>query len=150
MAFGFDGDWNCLDSFNTISNIFQDGLSLISSDPLRVCLCSEIGQPDCKVLADPTPHIVYPGQTINISAVVVGQDFGTVAGSVYAQLLHRGSTPQLESGQEVQSVIQHKCNHLYYTIFSQSEVFDAVLVLTADDVYVSEFINIPYPDQYFE
>ena len=151
VAFGFDGDWNCLDSFKHISNIFQDGLSLISSDPLRVCLCNETGQqPDCLVLADPTLHTAYPGQTINISAVVVGQDFGTVAGSVYAQFLHKGSTPQLESGQEVQSVIQHKCNHLYYTIFSQSAVFDAVLVLTADDVYVSEFINIPIPDQFFE
>ena len=118
VAFGFDGDWNCLDSFKNISNILQDGLSLISSDPSRVCLCNETGQPDCLVLADPTLHTAYPGQTINISAVVVGQDFGTVAGSVYVQFLHRGSTPKLESGQEVQSVTQHKCNHLYYTIFS--------------------------------
>ena len=147
VAFGYDGGWNCLDSFKNISNILQDGLSLISSDPSRVCLCNETGQPDCLVLADPTLHAAYPGQTINISAVVVGQDFGTVAGSVYAQFLHKGSTPKLQSGQEVQSVIQHKCNHLYYTIFSQSEVFDAVLVLTAHDVYVSELI-IDYPDQY--
>ena len=150
MAFGFDGDWNCLDSFKNISNISQDSLSLISSDPSRVCLCNETGQPDCQVLTDHTFHTAYPGQTINISAVVVGQDFGTVAGPVYAQFLHRGSTPKLESGQEVQSVIQQKCNHLYYTIFSQSEVFDVVLILTAHDSYVSELNNIGYPDFAYE
>ena len=32
-------------------------------------------------------HGPYPGQTIHISAVVVGQNFGTVSGAVYAQLI---------------------------------------------------------------
>ena len=101
-----------------------------------MCLCNGRGQPDCLAMVDPTLHTVYPGQTINISAVVVGQDFGTVAGSAYAQFLRRGNPPQLESGQEVQSVTQHKCNHLHYTIFSQSEVPEEVLVLTAHDTCV--------------
>ena len=97
VAFGLNGDRNCLDSFKTITNTSQVGLSVVSSDPLRVCLCNGSGQPDCLILADPTPRTVYPGQTINISAVVVGQDFGTVAGSAYAQFLQRGSPPQLNS-----------------------------------------------------
>ena len=141
VAFGLDGDWNCLDTFKNISNISQNGLSLISSDPSRVCLCTETGQPDCLVIVDPTPHTVYPGQTLTISAVVVGQDFGTVPGSAYAQFLQRGIPPQLEPGQKVQGVTQHNCNNLYYTIFSQSEVSEAVLVLTAQDSYVSTFFN---------
>ena len=140
VAFGLDGDWNCLDSFKNISNISQHGLSLISSDPSRVCFCNESGQPDCLILADPTPRTVYPGQTINISAVVVGQDFGTVAGSVYAQFLQGGNLPQLESGQEVQSVTQHNCSHHHYTIFSHSNVTEAVLVLTAHNSYVSKLL----------
>ena len=98
----------------------------------------------CFYIADPKPHSIYPGQTINISAVVVGQNIGTVAGSVYAQFLQRGSPPQLESGQEVQRVTQHKCNDLYYTIFSQSEVSTTLLVLTARDSYVSEYNDIDY------
>ena len=89
---------NCLESLHRVSNILQNGLSLISSEPLRACLCNESGHPDCLLLDDPKPHSIYPGQTINISAVVVGQNFGTVAGSVYAQFLQRGSPPQLESG----------------------------------------------------
>ena len=140
------GKWNCLDSFKNISNILQNGLSLISSDPSRVCLCNKTGQPDCLVIADSTPRPVYPGQTINISAVVVGQDFGTVAGSVYAQFLQRGSPPQLKSEQEVQGVTQHKCNHLYYTIFSQTEVSEAVLILTAHYSHVAKFNNREYSD----
>ena len=71
-----------------ISKISQNGLSLISSDPSRVCVCNGTGQPNCLTLADPTPHSIYPGQSINISAVVVGQEFGTVSESVYAQFLH--------------------------------------------------------------
>ena len=142
VALGLDGDlWNCLDSFKNISNMSQHGLSLISSDPSRVCLCNETGQPDCLAIVDPTLHTVYPGQNINISAVVVGQDWGTVAGSAYAQFLQRGSSPQLESGQEVQSVTQHKCNNLYYTIFSQSDVSDKVLVLTTHVSFVSTILK---------
>ena len=146
VAFGLDGEWNCLDSFKNISNISQNGLSLISSDPSRVCLCNGTGQPDCLTLADPTPHSLYPGQSINISAVVVGQDFGTVAGSVYAQFLHTSSEqklPQLELGswQKVQAVTQHNCSNLHYTIFSQSGIPETALVLTAHDSYVSRFIT---------
>ena len=33
VASGLDGDWNCLENFKNISNISQNGLSLISSDP---------------------------------------------------------------------------------------------------------------------
>ena len=139
VEFGLDGKWNCLESFKNISNISQNGLSVVSSDPLRVCLCNGTGQPDCLVLVDPKPHTVYPGQTINISAVVVGQNFGTVAGSAYAQFMQRGSLLQLKPEQKVQSVTQHNCSNLSYTIFSQGEVSEAVLVLTTQDSYVSQF-----------
>ena len=143
VELGLYGGWNCLDSFKNISSISPKGLSLISSDPLRVCLCSGTGQPDCLTLVDPTPHSIYPGQSINISAVVVGQDFGTVAGSVYAQFLHTSTPerqPQLRTLQGVQSVTQQSCNQLYYTILTQSEISEAVLVLTSHKTYLSKSI----------
>ena len=141
VAFGLDGEWNCLESFKNISNISQNGLSVVSSDPLRVCLCNETGQPDCPVLIDPKPYTIYPGQTINISAVVVGQNFGTVAGSAYAHFLQEGCLPQLKPEQKVQSVTQRNCSNLSYTIFSQGEASEAVLVLTVQDSYVSQFFD---------
>ena len=61
-----------------------DRLSLISSDPSRVCLCKN-NQPQCSVLYSYETR--YPGETFSLPAVVVGDMFGTVSGYVYAQLL---------------------------------------------------------------
>ena len=144
VLYGLDGDWNCLLSFKNISNISQDGLSLISSDPSRVCLCNDDGQPDCLIVADPIPHSIYPGQSITISAVVVGQEFGTVTGSVYAQFLQNTATngsPQVDTGQRVQFVMHEKCNHLKYTIFSPGDMSEAVLILTIDNRKVSQVVT---------
>ena len=144
VTLGIDGHWSCLDSFKNVSNISQNGLSLISSDPSRVCVCNGSGQHDCQIVAGTNPHPVYPGQYISIPAVLVGQDFGTVTGSVYAQFLQKSSAknpPQFETWQTVQAVTQRNCSHLKYTIFSLTEVLEAVLVLTAHDSYVSRLLN---------
>ena len=144
LAYGFNGKKNCMDTFKAISNISKASLSLLSSDPLRVCLCNESGLPDCMLLDDPTPRSIYSGQTISISAVVVGQGWGTVAGSVYAQFLHK-STPEnkisFEPLQGVQNAVQHSCNYLHYTIFFTNEHLQRKLVLTAQDIYVSQYRN---------
>ena len=145
VALGYDGDWNCLLSFKNISDMSQQsGLSLISSAPSRVCLCNEAGQPDCLTVADPTTRIMYPGQTITIPAVVVGQDFGTVAGSVFAQFLHTPYTTDsvdMEQKQDSIAVEHSQCSNLEYTIFSQSEKSAAVLVLTHDNKEISRLMN---------
>ena len=134
VAYGLNNNKNCMDTFKQISNISEASLSLVSSDPLRVCLCNQSGLPDCTLLVDPTPHSIYPGQTISISAAVVGQDWGTVAGSVYAQFLHK-STPEntmsLKSTQNVQNSNEDSCNSLHYTVFSMNENMQQMLVLTA-------------------
>ena len=142
VAYGVTNNKNCMDTFKDISNISETSLSLISSDPLRVCLCNQSGLPDCMLLDDPTPHSIYPGQTISISAVVVGQDWGTVAGSVFAQFLHKSNpenTTCLKSSQGVQDANKDSCNSLHYTIFSMNENMQQMLVLTAQDLYVSEY-----------
>ena len=145
VALGYDGDWNCLLSFKNISDMSQQsGLSLISSAPSRVCLCNEAGQPDCLTVADPTTCVMYPGQTITIPAVVVGQDFGTVAGSVFAQFLHTPYTTDsvdIEQKQDSIAVEHSQCSNLEYTIFSQSEKSAAVLVLTHDNKETSRLMN---------
>ena len=87
VALGWDGNVNCLDSFKNMSDLSeQSGTSVISSVPSRVCLCQD-SQPECLMVADPMTHTIYPGETITIPAVIVGQDFGTVTGSVIAQLM---------------------------------------------------------------
>ena len=141
VAFGLDSNWNCLESFKNISTITETGLSLISSDPSRICLCNEIGVPNCLILSDLTTHTTYPGQPIFISAVVVGQDFGTVAGSVHAQYLKRvGTDNQLNlfPTEMIQSVTQKSCSTLKYTVFSPNGTCkQLVLVLTTQNSIVS-------------
>ena len=142
VALGYDGHWNCLLSFKKISDMSQQsGLSLISSAPSRVCLCNEAGQPDCLTVADPTTRVIYPGQTITIPAVVVGQDFGTVTGSVFAHFLHPTDSVHMEQKQYNIAVKHRQCSNLKYTIFSQSEESAAVLVLTHDNREISHLMN---------
>ena len=145
VALGYDGDWNCLLSFKNISDISQQGsLSLISSAPSRVCLCNETGHPDCLTVADPTTHVIYPGQTITIPALVIGENFGTTTGSVFAQFLHTSDTISsidMEPRQYSIAVEHSQCSNLEYTIFSQSEESAAVLVLTPDSREISHLMN---------
>ena len=144
VALGYDGDWNCLLSFKNISDMSQQsGLSLISSAPSRVCLCNETA-PNCLTVAEPTKHIIYPGQTVTIPAVVSGQDFGTTTGSVFAQFHHTPDTPSsvgMEQKQHSIAIQHNQCNNLEYTIFSQSEESEAVLVLTHDNRDISYLMN---------
>ena len=95
------------------------------------------------LLVDPTPHSIYPGQTISISVVVVGQDWGTVAGSVYAQFLQSSILKykaEFYTSQGVQSVTQKRCNVLNYTVFSEDgDEVDQTLVFTAHNYIVPNF-----------
>ena len=122
----------CLIGFLEISVINPKTLSPISSDPSRVCICNQSGIPDCLKLYHPTRFSIYPGKKISISAVVVGQNFGTVAGTVLAQFLYNKDLPQpqLDLRQSAQEVQHIRCNQLVYTIFSPVENSNTVLILT--------------------
>ena len=123
---------SCLTFLKNISDISPNGsLSKISSDPSRVCLCNAQVQPDCNIVSG--HYSIYPGQSVSLSAVVVGQDFGTVQGSVFVQFIDQssnGSTHQLGIGQTIQGASQLNCNKLRYTIFSSSYK-ETALVLSA-------------------
>ena len=144
LALGYDGNWNCLLSFKNISYMSQqNGLSTISSEPSRVCLCHD-GQPDCLTVADPITHNIYPGQTITLPAVVVGQDFGTVTGSVIPQFLQDYTTCpiQFEQGQKSTFVNNGQCADLKYTLYSSgSENCTAVLALKTNNAEVLQPMN---------
>ena len=133
--------FSCLNQFFEISVINPKTLSPISSDPSRVCYCNKSGIPDCWTLYHPTVFSVYPGQKISISAVVVGQNFGTVAGSVFAQFLNSKPIPQLDVRESAQEVQHIHCNQLTYTIFSPGEDYHTVLVLTAVKISINEFFT---------
>ena len=144
VALGYDGDWNCLLSFKNISDMSQqNGLSVISSEPSRVCLCHD-GQPDCLTVADPITRYIYSGQTITLPAVVVGQDFGTVTGSVILQFLQDYTTCsiQFEEGQKSTFVNNGQCADLRYTLYtSGGENCTAILTLKTNNAEVLQPMN---------
>ena len=149
VALGYDGDWNCLQSFKNVSDMSQQNdLSVVSSTPSRVCLCQNdhFEHPDdCLTAADPHTYSVYPGQTITLPAVVVGQDFGTVTGSVIPQFLPKPYTTcsiDLEQGQDSTSVDKKKCTNLEYSLYTRDENCTAILVLNTDSANILQPMTI--------
>ena len=142
VAAGYDGDWNCLLSFKNISDMTgqssEKEFRRISSAPSRVCLCND-SSPDCLVVVDPTTHTLYPGEALTVSAALIGQDFGTVSGFVYGQLLMDNETNIILLEQSCENGM---CKKLNYILNSTCEECEAVLVLTSDGRKVSELIDI--------
>ena len=89
-------------------------LSLIASSPTRICLCTTMSIPDCSI----TEYTItaYPGQTLTIPAVAVGQRFGTVPSTVHGKFVPRnkGRLPALQYTQ----LVNVNCTNLVYTIHS--------------------------------
>ena len=120
-----------------IKDIFQinSGLSPISSDPKRVCLYDS-SQLMCANLS----HIFYnttryPGEVFPLSLAVVGLDFGTVTGPVYAYLLN--SLSSLGSGERVRQFrAQDGVTQLNFTVSSQNS--REVIVLTVNSIVNTE------------
>ena len=96
---------------------YQSGLSVISSDPLGVCVC-ENNLPHCEISSWNVS--LYPGETITISAVAVGQRNGVVPGVVVAEFTNTSgirTQEPIDSFQKSQAV-GSVCTQLNYTIFS--------------------------------
>lgn len=64
----------------------SSSLSPVSSDPTRVCLCDDSGQPQCAALDKVyfSSIAVHPGEMFTLPTVVVGADLGTTIGTVHA------------------------------------------------------------------
>ena len=131
-----------IEKFSEFEN--RDSTSLISSDPSRTCFCEHNASNCLEYTRNKTVH---PGQTFSLSAYVVGQHFGPSKGTVYAQFLNKTSTVSFLPLQRSQTVTQYYCdsehNILNYTIMTPQVAESGTLVLTAQDVYVSEYIDEP-------
>jgi len=110
---------------SVFDNIFHfsknpQDLSLISSNPTRVCICIN-SFPDCST----TEYTVtaYPGETFTLSAVAVGQRFGTVPDIVQSSLVS-GKIPALQRTQLVSAT----CTDLTYTVQSSPNRTEIMLL----------------------
>ena len=106
-------------------------LSLISSDATRVCICDG-SYPDCTRLNHTLA--AYPGQTVLISAVAVGQGFGTSPANIHSTFLDSGTGFILGELQASQVADKH-CRNLSYTVSSPNEIEAMVLTIMEYIVY---------------
>ena len=93
--------------------------SLISSDPLRICFCSNESEPDFG-LEQSIQKEAYPGQMFNVQAVAVGLYNGTTPDVVLARVVTSNTTSVLR---EICLAQQSKrsCTRLQYSITSINE-----------------------------
>ena len=102
---------------------FEDDMHEIASDPTRVCICID-NAPNCNITA--WEFEAYPGQTVIVDAVAVGQRFGTVATRVKANIeIHLNESKQtgrtINKNEIIQSV-KRNCTALKYTIMTPNKV----------------------------
>ena len=124
--------------------------STVSSDPTRICLCDENDNFKCTDLYSIFHNTTaYPGENITISAVIVGADFGAVAGSVFAVHDENSSLGNFESSQNINDI---KCQRLHYTIHAE-EGKEVNLILSSHGLTPNKWydkieITEDYIDQY--
>ena len=112
---------------NLTVTITSPSNSSVSSDALRVCLCDEQGQPQCKnnSYLNVTSEI-RPGETFKISVVLVGADLGLTTGTIYADIYPGGYsvTPSIKLTSEYSNIIKTtQCSEVEYSLRSQDNSF---------------------------
>ena len=113
-------------------------LSTVSGPSSRVCLCGGYeSQPSCAVPSE-IDHVtlkVYPGEYFNISAIVVGGDFGATSGTVLANLRTHipdsNATLRFDKSSMHNQLIYNnrKCFQLQYSILSNINRLTVVMTL---------------------
>ena len=122
------------------------GLSPVSSDPTRVCVCDNKGIPQCK---NDTYNIirdveVYPGELFTVSAVVVGGDFGVTRGSVHADFSHlHPPLPSLTSPSQYTQMIYDvtHCSNLSYSLYEHNT--SIMMLLTTEYIGTEVYYIMP-------
>ena len=150
---------NCERSYISLNRFFHFepklnvSLSAVSSYPTRICTCDSDGRPQCTKLTSmfQTGLEVYPGAEFTISAVVVGGDFGTTTGTVYANFVHTNdSTPHPTLGNEnqyTQVVTNNKlCTTLIYSVISPN-IREVIYLSTSEESLEEDFSYIQHKSE---
>ena len=113
-------------SFNhSISSTLQ-----VTSKPLRVCFCIDNVQKCENNTFNMLNETRYPGESFEISVVLVGYNFGQVSGPIYTETLDTYSG-SIDDSQRIQGVDYKQCSNLTFTVTSNRVNHSVTLVLTA-------------------
>ena len=127
----------CLYNYQVLDNFFwfdpgyQSTFSAVSADATRVCTCDVNGQPQCDELI--VDLQTYPGGSFTIPVVLVGGDYGTTIGTVYAAFLGNSSSAFLGSSNQHHQVIttNSQCSMLNFSVHSNKS--RETIFLTAEE-----------------
>ena len=116
-------DWHSVFDFED-----KNRPSLVSSKATRVCICKYPAQSQCDVeekIFNNFITAVYPGQPFNISVVLVGAQFGTTVGLVFASLVPSNNNANSRFGNRAEAIQtisdNDNCTNLTYTIWSSGD-----------------------------
>ena len=105
------------DTKSVFSRLNDSDLSTVSSNPVRVCMCNN-STPNCNITTYTTT--LYPGQSLQLEAVAVGQRYGTVSSTILADYTNSlTSLGSFARGQNIQAVGRY-CTPLQYTVMSSN------------------------------
>ena len=125
-------------------NITPHSFSSVSSEPQRVCLCDSNGTPQCTSL--PAIFVegesIYPGNTVTVTLVIVGLDFGTTTGRVNANFLHLNDNKTLLNPNQWSQLVKNvtECSQLKYTVYSKRQ--HEVLYLQTSKTQLNTYGNV--------
>ena len=116
----------------------NETLSPVSSAPQRVCLCDSNGKPQCANISYIFRNIsIYRGETITLPACIVGYDFGTTVGTIYARFLYSDFLSKRDKFQLV--IDSEKCVPFNYTVHSNLDY--ELLLLQTSSLPVADYFS---------
>ena len=135
-------DCSCEPSNATLNKLFyfepllNSSLSALSGNPTHVCACDSTGKPQCTKLEHifQTGLEVYPGEKFNISVAIVGGDFGTTVGTVYAKFAFTNTSAPFSFGDV--NIGTTTCTNLTYSVLSSNE--KEIMYLTTNDESIED------------
>ena len=119
-----------------------DDLSVVSSDPVRVCPCLEL-TPNCNSTAQRVE--LFPGQTFIIKVVAVGQRYGTAPATVQA-LFRNTLKSHLEDTQYIQGV-GIGCTNLTFTLRSSAKTETILMTIDSRDMNINTLEHAVWIDE---
>ena len=139
------GDQLVQDGFLFNETTDEHMTSMISSQPFRVCILSS-EEPKDKSISEICTNVsqifmtlsAYPGEEFSLKVILVGAEFGTGTGEVYAQFLPIHDTkPRLHSCYQVSQKVTHLSSPktLRYSVFSSNSYEVLVLTTTAGTLF---------------
>ena len=121
---------------NRLQNTESDP-SVITSDPIRICMCSRYHfMPDCSLSS--VSISAYPGEDFTLRLAVVGVMNGTVPGTVHAKFPPSSPKAVLGDLQDTQQNKHAQCDAVTYTVYSSHQ--SVYFHLTATDF--SPILNV--------